>query len=53
MLFRYCAVLATVVGVVGACTFEQNTDYKGNDILPLTKLQVANVSECCARCVNL
>ena len=50
MLFRYCAVLATVVGVVGACTFEQNTDYKGNDILPLTKLQVANASECCARC---
>ena len=32
------------------CTFEKGTDYQGNDIPPVTALQVANASECCALC---
>ena len=49
-MLRNVFQLLALTTLVRACTFEQGTDYQGNDVVPVTKLQVANASECCALC---
>ena len=44
------ALLSIASCLVNGCTFDQNTDYQGNDLKPLQSPHVANVTACCDLC---
>ena len=49
----FLLVLLVLGAGVGGCTFEENTDYAGNDLKPGGDVvQVNTPAECCAACAK-